>query len=217
MSLSTKNIKTESKVSKTLYPGNITARIYDIQLTPGFNADSYHLVLSLESAPMGGDFEGFFIDKDDQSKGRYDGQIGRIKYSQWAFEDKTLPSGVQINRDHSIIKALLIISKAANKLDEIHALTEETIEEYVKAASKFLVGDTYYEMCVAGKEYVDKNGYTQHDLFFPKSDGKISFISQEADDVLSFDSSKHIVSNTKKAPVVNNFEPEAEQNGFSFD
>jgi hypothetical protein len=216
MSLSTKNVSLESKISKTIKPGNVRARIYDLQLVNGYNPDSYHLTMFVETEPIEG-FEGFFIDKDDQSKGRYDGQIGRIKYSQWAFEDKTLPSGVQINRDHSIIKALLIISKAANKLDEIHALTEETIEEYVKAASKFLVGDTYYEMCVAGKEYVDKNGYTQHDLFFPKSDGKISFISQEADDVLSFDSSKHIVSNTKKAPVVNNFEPEAEQNGFSFD
>jgi hypothetical protein len=216
MSLSTKNVSLESKISKTIKPGNIRARIYDLQLVNGYNPDSYHLTMFVETEPIEG-FEGFFIDKDDQSKGRYDGQIGRIKYSQWAFEDKTLPSGVQINRDHSIIKALLIISKAANKLDEIHALTEETIEEYVKAASKFLVGDTYYEMCVAGKEYVDKNGYTQHDLFFPKSDGKISFISQEADDVLSFDSSKHIVSNTKKAPVVNNVEPEAEQIGFSFD
>jgi hypothetical protein len=216
MSLSTKNVSLESKISKTIKPGNVKARIYDLQLVNGYNPGSYHLTMFVETEPIEG-FEGFFIDKDDQSKGRYDGQIGRIKYSQWAFEDKTLPSGVQINRDHSIIKALLIISKAANKLDEIHALTEETIEEYVKAASKFLVGDTYYEMCVAGKEYVDKNGYTQHDLFFPKSDGKISFISQEADDVLSFDSSKHIVINTKKAPVVNNFEPEAEQNGFSFD
>jgi hypothetical protein len=216
MSLSTKNVSLESKISKTIKPGNVKARIYDLQLVNGYNPDSYHLTMFVETEPIEG-FEGFFIDKDDQSKGRYDGQIGRIKYSQWAFEDKTLPSGVQINRDHSIIKALLIISKAANKLDEIHALTEETIEEYVKAASKFLVGDTYYEMCVAGKEYVDKNGYTQHDLFFPKSDGKISFISQEADDVLIFNSDKHIVSNTKKAPVVNNFEPEAEQNGFSFD
>jgi hypothetical protein len=216
MSLSTKNVSLESKISKTIKPGNVKARIYDLQLVNGYNPDSYHLTMFVETEPIEG-FEGFFIDKDDQSKGRYDGQIGRIKYSQWAFEDKTLPSGVQINRDHSIIKALLIISKAANKLDEIHALTEETIEEYVKAASKFLVGDTYYEMCVAGKEYVDKNGYTQHDLFFPKSDGKISFISQEADDVLIFNSDKHIVFNTKKAPVVNNFEPEAEQNGFSFD
>jgi hypothetical protein len=216
MSLSTKNVSLESKISKTIKPGNVRARIYDLQLVNGYNPDSYHLTMFVETEPIEG-FEGFFIDKDDQSKGRYDGQIGRIKYSQWAFEDKTLPSGVQINRDHSIIKALLIISKAANKLDEIHALTEETIEEYVKAASKFLVGDTYYEMCVAGKEYVDKNGYTQHDLFFPKSDGKISFISQEADDVLIFNSDKHIVSNTKKAPTVTNFEPEAEQNGFSFD
>lgn len=213
MSLSTKNVNLETKISKTIKPGNIRAKIYDLQIVNGYNPGSYHLTLFVETEPIEG-FEGFYIDKDDQSKGRYEGQIGRIKFSQWAFEDKTLPSGVQINRDHSIIKALLVISKAANKLDEIHALTEETIEDYVKAASKFLIGDTYYEMCVAGKEYVDKNGYTQHDLFFPKLDAKSSFISQDADDVVKFDSTKHIVVNTKKTPTVTNFEPE--ENGFEF-
>jgi hypothetical protein len=213
MSLSTKNIKTESKVSKTLYPGNITARIYDIQLTPGFNADSYHLVLSLESAPMGGDFEGFFIDKDDQSKGRFQGQIGRVKYSQYAFEDKTLPSGIVINRDQNILRSLAAIAKSLGLSEQLDSITADTIEDFV-AKAKVILTDSeagYLYLCLGGRAYTDKNGYTKYDLHLVKSKNKKYAFADidHAENVVEFDESEHLVAEKKKAvETVSDFEPE---------
>lgn len=221
MSLSTKNIKTESKVSKTLNPGNVAARIYDLQLIPGYNADSYHLVLHLESAPLGDDFEGFFIDKDDQSKGRFQGQIGRVKYSQYAFEDKTLPSGAVVNRDQNILKALIAIAKSLGLNEQLDGITAETIEDFVaKAKDIFTDSETgYLYLCLGGRAYTDKAGYTKYDLHLAKyKDGKYAFSSLDnKDNVVVFNQKDHIIAEKKKdSEPVNEFEPAESNDDFSF-
>lgn len=220
MSLSTKNIKTESKLSKTLNPGNITARIYDIQLVPGYNANSYHLVLFIESAPIGGDFEGFYIDKDDQSKGRFQGQIGRVKYSQYAFEDKTLPSGIEINRDQNILRALAAIAKSLGLNNQLDSISADTIEDFVAKAKDILTDSEagYLYMCLGGRAYTDKNGYTKYDLHLAKAKNKKYAFADidNADNVVEFDDAEHLVAEKKKASeAVNEFEPEANSD-FNF-
>jgi hypothetical protein len=63
------------------------------------------------------DFEGFYIDTKDPNKGRFEGQVGRVRFSQYAFENKTLPSGVEIDRDQSILRAIKTISDALELFD----------------------------------------------------------------------------------------------------
>ena len=38
----------------------------------------------------------------DQSKGRHEGQVGRVRYSQYPYKDTTLASGREISRDQEI-------------------------------------------------------------------------------------------------------------------
>ena len=104
MALSTTDLGTGgSGLPKTITPGNHVLKINSIELEDfKFIDNAYHLMLHVETAPIEG-FEGFMIDKDDESKGRYAGQIGRVKASQYAFADGETKSGIKIQRDRSIL------------------------------------------------------------------------------------------------------------------
>ena len=64
-----------------------------------YDSEAYNITLHVETEPVKGDFEGFYRDVNDQSKGRYAGQVGRVRYSPYPFKDTTLPSGREIERD----------------------------------------------------------------------------------------------------------------------
>jgi len=85
MGLSTTDLGTGSGMPKTIAPGNHVLKVNSIHLEEfTFIDGAYHLMLNVETPPID-DFEGFMIDKDDESKGHYAGQIGRVKASQYAF------------------------------------------------------------------------------------------------------------------------------------
>ena len=99
MALSTTDLGTAgSGLPKTITPGNHVLKINSIELEEfKFIPGAYHLMLHVETAPIEG-FEGFLIDKDDESKGHYAGQIGRVKASQYAFADGETKSGIKIQQ-----------------------------------------------------------------------------------------------------------------------
>lgn len=204
--LSTKNVSIESGVSKIIKPGNVKARILNIELVKGFNADSYHLQLNLETEPVGDDFIGFLVDKDDQNGPRYLGQIGKLRANQYAYETKTLPNGKTIDRDQSIIIALINIFTGLGlreKLDEVNA---DSIEEFVKEVNKLLDSSIYVYFCIAGKEWTNNEGYINYNLFLPKYDAKSPHLSLVEGGCTVFNESKHIIAEVKKAAVTE-FEP----------
>ena len=111
MGLSTTDLGTGSGGAKTIAPGNHVLKINSLELEDfRFIESAYHLILHVETEPIAG-FEGFMIDKDDESKGHYEGQIGRVKASQYAFADGLTKSGVKIQRDRSILIFLQNLSK----------------------------------------------------------------------------------------------------------
>jgi hypothetical protein len=213
MSLSTKNIKLpEGKQSKTINPGNTTAMIYDISLKPGYNPDSYYLLLNIETKPIV-EFEGFFIDPKDESKGRHQGQVGRVRSSQWAFETKTLPSGVKIDRNESILRTLITLAKELEVEDQLNEIEADTIEEFVLEANKVLCNGNYINFCIAGKEYTNKEGYIAYDLFIPKASNKKYGFSNNISNVITFNEKDHILPEKKKnVESVSDFEPNKESN-----
>ena len=139
--LSTKNVKTEGAggLSKTIVPGNVTCKINNVLLDqpPFLQQDNgYFLVLNLETEPIEG-FEGFFINKDDESLGRHEGQVGRVKASTWAFKDGTTRAGSSISRDQEILKFMKNLCDQMGtdwfiKADNKH----ETIEDFIDAFNK---------------------------------------------------------------------------------
>ena len=90
MALSTTDLSTGSGSSgmpKTFGPGNHELKINSVRLDEfRFIENAFHLMLEMETKPIEG-FEGFMIDRNDESKGHYKGQIGRVKASQYAFAD----------------------------------------------------------------------------------------------------------------------------------
>ena len=186
MALSTTDLAAAggSGMMKTIAPGNHVLKINSIQLDDySFIKDAKHLILNLETEPIEG-FEGFLIDKDDESKGRFAGQIGRVKASQYAFADGETKSGIPVDRDQEMLKALkqfCINTGCMAWLDKQEG-KHDTIESFFKAlAEDKPFKGTFYNFCIAGKEYTNKGGYTGYELFLPKySKEGISLESVEA-------------------------------------
>ena len=198
MALSTKDLGTESTgggLPKTIAPGNHELKINAIRLEEfRFIDNAYHLMLEMETKPIDG-FEGFMRDRDDESKGRYEGQIGRVKASQYAFADGETKSGIKIERDNSIMIFLKNFSAALGITDWFHEQDNkhETIEDFVAYYNENApYQDKYLHCCLAGKEYQNKSGYIAYDCWFAKAQNRQYGYSPKAESVLTYDESKHL-------------------------
>ena len=212
--LSTKNIKTESAgESKTLNPGNVKAKINHVELRKfPYEEGALEIILHVEGEDLGADFVGFHIDKDDPTKGNYKGKIGRVNSSQWAYKDGTTKSGIEISRDMNMLKFIkqlcdaLGISGWLDAQDNKH----ETIESLITAFDKEMpYKDIFMEYCIAGKEYLNKGGYSAYNLFLPKfTKDKVPF-SKDISKVISFKEEEHIIK--KKNDTVTEFGSDMEK------
>ena len=183
MGLSTTDLTTEGSggMPKTIAPGNHELKINSIRLDEfRFIEGAHHLLMEMETMPIEG-FEGFMRDRDDDSKGRYKGQIGRVKASQYAFADGETKSGIKIQRDRSV---LMFLKNLSNALGINDWFTEqdnkhETIHDFVKAFNETA-------------PYQDKSGYLAYDCWFAKAQNKKYGYSPTAATVLTYDESKHL-------------------------
>jgi hypothetical protein len=209
MGLSTTDLGTGSgsSMAKTIAPGNHVLKINAVELEDfRFIDGAKHLILHVETEPIEG-FEGFALDKDNPDKGHFKGQIGRIKASQYAYADGETKSGIKIQRDRSVLIFLQSLSKALGVNDWFVEQDgqHETIDDFVEAFNATApIKDKYLEMCIAGKEYLNKNSYTSYDMWLPKAENKkYAFGEVEAGKVIKYDEAKHL----KKLEVkdVNNF------------
>lgn len=199
MGLSTKDLVNENGgggMAKTIAPGNHTLKINSVVLEDfQFIDGAKHLILNVETEPIDG-FEGFLIDKDDESKGKYKGQIGRVKASQYAFADGQTKSGIKIQRDRSLMMFLANLSKATGimKWFEEQDNKFNTIEDFVKNFSNNApLKDKYLDFCVAGKEYENKSGYTAYDMWLPKAENnKYAYGEEGSDRILKYDEAKYL-------------------------
>lgn len=221
--LSTKDIKTGGGgQSKTLEPGNQSCKINGVELEEfKLKPGAYNLILHMEGPDLGPSFEGFFINKDDESLGRHKGAVGRVKAGEWAFADGTTKGGVEVSRDQDILKFLknLCTSLGIVKWLEDQDSKHDTIESLVGAFnSEQPFANKYMNYCIAGKEYKDKKGYTKYDLFLPKfSKSGVPFESATAkpSKLLRYNDADHL----RKAKVteVQNFGPGNDNPGLSSD
>jgi len=173
MAIGTKDVGTGgSGIPKTISPGNHKLKLNslvgeDFKFIPG----GISLILNLETEPLEG-FEGFMLDKENPDAGHYKGQIGRVKSGQYAFADGVTKSGVQISRDNSILVFIKSLCTTLDIVDWFDAQDNKhnTIEEFITAFDKTApYQDKYLDFCIAGKEYEGKTGYTNYDLYLPKS------------------------------------------------
>ena len=198
MGLSTKDLVTSGGggLPKTISPGNNRLKINKLELEDfSFIEGAKHLLLHVETEPIDG-FEGFWIDKDNEGLGRHAGQVGKVRASMYAYADGVTKGGIKIERDKSLmlfLKSLcnnLGISQWFESQDDLHATIDDFIIAFNKSAP---YKDIYLNFCVAGREYIDKNGYTNYNLYLPKADkGKYAYGEIEQGKVLVYDEAKHL-------------------------
>jgi hypothetical protein len=224
--ISTKDVQaTSSSPKKTLSPGEHTLKINSIALeSVSYKAGAYHLMLNVEGPDMGPSFEGFLLDKDKPNGGRYKGQIGKVKFGFYPFSDGETKTGIKINRDLSILRAVQQLCIAGNKLEWFEEADGKfaTIEEFVKGANVVLADGTLFNMCVNGKEYESK-GYINYDLFLPKSSKDayaLESASASPSKLIKYNPELHIkkikVENVESFGDVDPFAPASTSTGFDF-
>jgi hypothetical protein len=197
MALSTTDLGVEggSGLPKTIAPGNYTLKINSVALEDfKFIDGAKHLILNVETEPIDG-FEGFMLDKDNPDAGHYAGQIGRVKASQYAFADGVTKNGTKVNRDKSLMIFLKNLTSALGTNDWFLAQDNkhDSIEEFVEAFNN----DTpfkgkYLDFCIAGKEYEGKSGYTNYDLWLPKSSKDAYAYSAKGGKVMPYNETDHL-------------------------
>jgi hypothetical protein len=216
--LSTKDMSAGSgKVKPVIDAGNQELKINSITLNaPPYDKEAYDLQINVESRPVTGEFEGFLHDMNNPNGPRYEGQVGRVSFQRYAYANTTLPSGREINRDAEIMKSLIYMAEQVGKRSELDAIEAQTIEQFVTSASAILSGDTYYNFCIAGREWENKEGYINLQLFLPKRsrDGVlIERLDVDNSNIVTFDRAKHIVAlknkSTNTATTTSTFEPVA--------
>ena len=201
--LNTKDMSAGSgRIKPVLEPGNHKVKINSITLdqTP-YDADSYNIHLHVETEPISGDFEGFFRDYNNQSLGRYEGQVGRVRISPFPFKDTTLPSGREISRDQEILKHMITLAETLDMRDGLDSIEAQTIEDFMTECNNLMGGSKLINMCIGGREWENKEGYVNNDLYLPRisKDG----IAMEATDkensrLLKFDRAVHVKALVKK-------------------
>ena len=118
------------KAKPVIGTGNQKIKINSITFdqTP-YDMDAYNITLHVESEPMDGDFNGFLKDVNNPSGPRFEGQVGRVRFSPYPFKDTTLPNGNEISRDNEVLKAMIFLSETVNKREELDAIEASTIED----------------------------------------------------------------------------------------
>lgn len=203
-----KNVSLEfGGVKPVISPGNHVVKINDVVAMPApYDAQALNVFFYLETEPIQGDFNGFLIDRNNENGPRYKGQIGRVTLNRYAYKDTVLPNGARISAAEELTKGLTMVAEAIGKRSEFDEIFAETAEEYVSKAKEIFVSDTYYNVCVGGKEY-EKDGYTNYYLFFPKPEGNMRFPISELTDnsrVIPFDPSTHIIQQKQPQATTSN-------------
>jgi hypothetical protein len=220
--LSTKDMSAGSgKARPVINVGNQKLKINSITFdqTP-YDKDAYNVVLHVESEPLGGDFEGFLVDPSDANGPRYKGQVGRIRLSPYPYKDTTLPSGREISRDTEVLKSMIFLAEVLDKRDDLDSIEADTVEEFMKSANSMLSGDTYINACVGGREWENKEGYINYDLFLPRNskDGiALESLDVENSKLYEFSKKDHVRELKAKAQTTSSFEPASTNTGDDFD
>ena len=222
--LSTKDMSAGSGGTKPVIgTGNHKVKINSITFdqTP-YDADAYNITLHIEGEPVVGEFNGFLKDMNNPNGPRYEGQVGRVRFSPYPFKDATLNNGNEISRDTEVLKAMIFLSEVVNKRDQLDAIEANTIEDFMTKASAVCSETGFINACLGAREWENKEGYVNNDLFLPKrsrSGVPLEALDTEGSNLLDFDKNdtNHFRPIMKKdTPTTTSFEP-AVASGDDFD
>ena len=209
MSISTKDVNVGSgKPRKNIEPGDRYVKINSIVIEkPKWQTadpNERFIYFNVETEPVGGDFEGFFFDKDHPELGRHAGQVAKVSVSKYTFKDYESPDGVQIKMVDKVVQFLAGFCKELDIMDWWLSIDGkfDTVEDIIFALNEHKpFKDKYVYMCIAGKEW--QNGeYINYNLYLPRySRAAGSPYSMNEDNVIKFNVTDHIDKLKKDEPV----------------
>jgi hypothetical protein len=210
--IGTKDVKVGGgSLPKSFAPGNHTCKINEIRLDrPPFakpGEDMYSIVMDLETQPIE-NFEGFLIDKNDESKGRYLGQTGRVKSGKWPYKNSEW-NGKKFNMVDEIVKFIKSIcieidSDWCDKVDGKYGTIEEFVEAFNNDAP---FKDIFLDWCIGGQQTTNDQGYPQYYMYLPKwQRGEKLFALPGDINVMPFDKTLHVDVKDGELKTVNSFE-----------
>jgi hypothetical protein len=222
--LSTKDMSAGSGGTKPVIgTGNHKVKINSITFdqTP-YDAEAYNITLHVEGEPVTGEFNGFLKDMNNPNGPRFEGQVGRVRFSPYPFKDATLNNGNEISRDTEVLKAMVFLSEVVNKRAELDAIEAATIEDFMVKCNVALSNTGYINACLGAREWENKEGYVNNDLFLPKrtrQGAPLEALETENSNLLTFDKNdkNHFRGIVKSvAAATTSFEPTASA-GDDFD
>lgn len=206
--LNTKDVKTGGGgTPKNLAPGNHTVTVTNIAVEEfPFKPGALHILVYVEGPAIEEEgFQGWQLDRNDPSKGHHKGQTARVKAGEYAFADGLTKGGREVSRDADMLRFLknLCLELDCVKWFEDQDGKHSTIQSLVEALSndKPFKGKEM-NVCLAGKEYLNKAGYTDFDLYFPKfskAGNPFESVSKPVSKIIQFNEKEHI----KKKAVEN--------------
>jgi len=222
--LSTKDLSVGSgSIKPVAGPGNQKIKINSITFdqTP-YDSEAYNIMLHVETEPVEGEFQGFLKDMNNPNGERYEGQVGRVRFSPYPYKDTVLSNGNEIKRDNEVLKAMVFLAEVVGKRNELDAIEAATIEDFMIKAAKVCSNTGYINACLGAREWENKEGYVNNDLFLPKRTREgvpLEAVDTENSNILTFDKSnnQHFRPLVKKEnATTTSFEPAA-ANGDDFD
>lgn len=218
---STKNVSA-NRVSPVIGPGNHKVKINSLSFdaTP-YDPQAFNITLNVETEPVGGEFQGFLVDADNQNGPRYKGQVGRVRMSPYPYKDATLPTGRKIVAADEMVKAIAFLADVTGKRDEVDMIEANSLEQFANACKQIFRNTEYINACIGGREWENNDGYVNVDLHLPrlsKAGLPLEAVGSTAGRLLTFNYDEHVRKLVKKeATATSGFEPTSGNSGDDFD
>lgn len=187
-----------SYIPKTIQPGERKCKVNKIELQADrFKPEADYLVLSLETEPIEG-FEGFWVDQDIPTLGRYKGQVGRVKSSFYAYKDRDF-NGEEIKKEKEILRFVAKLATAMNVKSEVDDVSGDTLAEYIQNVSELITDKgVYLNYAIGVRRFKKTNGFMGEELFLLKeTKGKVCLerVDVEESKLVKFDKNNtaHVV------------------------
>lgn len=218
---STKNVSA-NRVSPVIGPGNHKVKINSLSFDPTpYDPQAFNIMLNVETEPIGGEFQGFLVDADNQNGPRYQGQVGRVRMSPYPYKDTTLPTGRKIVAADEMVKAIAFLADVTGKRDEVDMIEANSLEQFANACKQIFRNTEYINACIGGREWENNDGYVNVDLHLPrlsKAGLPLEAVGSTAGRLLTFNYDEHVRKLVKKeATATSGFEPASGNSGDDFD
>ena len=97
---------------------------------------------------------------------------------------------------------MIFLGEVLGKRDALDAIEADTIEVFITECNKLFSNSNFFNVCLASREWENKEGYINNDLYLPKLSRNgvpMEALNTENSRLITFDNATHVKSIVKKA------------------